>query len=276
MLTSLAVALAERRAGKMGDRYYAGRSGAVLQRSFIAFKSSTWLVILSGFIEPVLYLFSFGYGVGKFVGNIDLGDGRIVTYAAFIAPGLLATSAMNGAIYDSTWNVFEKMHETRLYHGMLATSLGPLDVALGEIAWAMLRGLVYAIGFMLVVAPLGLIPSWWGILAIPAAVLIAFGLASIGMAITSYFSSYQQMNIIQIAMMPMFLFSGSFFPISVFPRWVQTIIEVFPLWQAIQMIRGLTLGVINIGLLGHIGYFLILIASGLYFTTKRLDALFMR
>jgi lipooligosaccharide transport system permease protein len=84
------------------------------------------------------------------------------------------------------------------------------------------------------------------------------------------------MNIIQIAMMPMFLFSGSFFPISVFPRWVQTIIEVFPLWQAIQMIRGLTLGVINIGLLGHIGYFLILIASGLYFTTKRLDALFMR
>jgi lipooligosaccharide transport system permease protein len=271
MLASLAVAIAERRSGKLGDRYYAGRSRAVLQRNFMAFKSSTWLIVLSGFIEPVLYLFSFGYGVGKFVGNIDLGDGRIVSYAAFIAPGLLATSAMNGAIYDSTWNVFDKMHEARLYHGMLATSLGPLDVALGEIAWAMLRGLVYAIGFMVVVVPLGLIPSWWGFLAIPAAVLIAFGLASIGMAIT-----YQQLNVIQIAMMPMFLFSGSFFPISVFPRWVQTVIEVFPLWQAIQMIRGLTLGVINIGLLGHILYFIILISSGLYFTTKRLDALFMR
>ena len=200
----------------------------------------------------------------------------MVSYAAFIAPGLLATSAMNGAIYDSTWNVFFKLHESRLYHGMLATSLGPLDVALGEIGWALLRGLIYAVGFMAVVAPLGLIPSWWGILAIPAAVLIAFGFASLGMAITSYFTSFQQMNLINIFLLPMFLFSGSFYPLTVFSGWIQGIIKALPLWQAIDLVRGLTLGVINIGLLGHVLYFLIMIAGGLLFTTKRLTALFMR
>ncbi len=276
MLLSAAVAIAERRSGRLGDKYYAGRSHIVLERSLIAFKSSTWVVIVTGFVEPVLYLLSFGYGVGKFIGSIDSGTGRMVSYAAFIAPGLLATSAMNGAIYDSTWNVFFKLRESRLYHAMLATSLGPLDVALGEIAWALLRGLIYAIGFMAVVAPLGLIPSWWGILAIPAAVLIAFGFASIGMAITSYFTSFQQMSLVNIVLLPMFLFSGSFYPLTVFPGWVQGMIKALPLSQAIQLVRGLTLGAINVGLLSHVLYFLVMIACGLFITTRRLDALFMR
>lgn len=276
MLLSAAVTIAERRSGKLGDRYYAGRSHAVVERSYIAFKSSAWLAVVSGFLEPVLYLFSFGYGVGKFVGTIDGGTGTLVSYAAYIAPGLLATSAMNGAVYDSTWNVFFKLHESRLYHGMLATSLGPLDVALGEIAWALLRGLVYAVGFMAVVTPLGLIPSWWGVLAIPAAVLIAFGFASLGMAITSYFTTFQQMGLVNTALLPMFLFSGAFYPLTVFPGWVQGIIKALPLSQAIELIRGLTLGQVNIGLLSHVLYFLAMIACGLFFTTRRLNALFMR
>ncbi len=235
-----------------------------MERSYIAFKSSTWFVILSGFVEPVLYLFSFGYGVGQFIGNIDSGTGKVVSYAAFIAPGLLATSAMNGAVYDSTWNVFFKMNESRLYHGMLATSLGPLDVALGEIAWALLRGLVYVVGFMAVVAPLGLIPSWWGILAIPAAVLIAFGFASLGMAITSYFTSFQQMGFVNVALLPIFLFSGSFYPLTVFPGWIQGIIKALPLWHAIEMIRALTFGEIGFSLLSHIFYFLVMVVGGLF------------
>ena len=276
MLISAAVAIAERQANRMGAKHYAGRSHVILERSLVALKSSNWFPVVSGFLEPLLYLFSFGYGVGTLIGDIQVSNGQVVSYAMFIAPGLLATSAMNGAIYDSTWNVYFKLHEGKIYHGMLATSLGPLDVALGEILTALIRGFAYAVGFMAVATPMGLIPSWWGVLAIPAAVLIAFGFASIGMAITSYFKSYQQMGLINISLLPIFLFSGSFYPLSVFPDWAQIVIKTLPLWHAIEMIRNLTLGIINFSLLGHIAYFLVMIVVGLFFTTKRLNALFMR
>ena len=270
-----AVEIAEERANRWGHQLYAGRARAILERAFIALRSSTWVPIVTGFIEPVLYLLAFGYGMGELIGDVDSGRGT-VEYAVFIAPGLLATSAMNGAIYDSTWNVFFKLNESKLYKGMLATPLGPLDVALGEITWALLRGLSYAIAFLAITAPLGLVPGVSAILAIPAAVFIAFGFASFGMAVTSYMKSFQQLEIINIVLLPMFLFSGSFYPLSVFPEWLQTLIRLLPLAHAIDLVRGLTLGNISWALAGHAMYFVVMIVVGLFFTTKRLNALFMR
>jgi lipooligosaccharide transport system permease protein len=247
-----------------------------IRDSFMAFRSSNWIIVLSGFVEPLFYLLAFGFGIGKLIGGVTDGAGHPVSYAAFIAPALLATSAMNGAIYDSTWNVFFKMHFAKLYETMLATSLGPLDVAIGEIGWALLRGLIYAIGFMAVMAPLGLIPSWWALLAIPGAVLIAFGFASFGMAITSYLKTFHQMNWINFFMLPMFLFSGTFYPLSIYPQWIQAIIQAMPLWHAIQLERSFMLGNVSWDLIGHVIYFLVMIVLGLIFTTRRLTALFMK
>ena len=275
MIISAAVAIAEARMGKPGEKYYSGRSRAIMERAYIAFKSSTWMIVISGFVEPVLFLLSFGYGLKDLVGDSTVA-GQPIVYFAFISPALLATSAINFSIYDSTMNVFFKLNHDRLYHGMLSTSLGPMDVALGEIGWALLRGLSYAVGFMALVTPLGLIPSAWGILAIPAAVLIAFGFASFGMAVTSYMKSFQQLEVINIVLLPMFLFSGSFYPLDVFPEWLQTFIRLFPLAHAIDLVRGLTLGNISWALLGHAMYFVVMIVVGLFFTTKRLNALFMR
>lgn len=276
MAVNSAVALAERRAGKPGSGIYSGRARVLIERGAYAAKSSNWLVIVSGFVEPVLYLLAFGFGIGQLIGNVTDGTGNLVTYAAFIAPALLATSAMNGAIYDATWNVFFKMHFGKVYQVMLSSSMGPLDVAIGEIAWALLRGVAYSIGFMAIVTPLGLVTSWWGVLAIPAATLIAFGFASLGMAITSYMKNFQQMNWVNFFLLPMFLFSGTFFPVSVYPEWVQAIVKALPLWQGVELVRAFTLGNIGPEILGHILYFLVMIAVGLWFTTVRLKALFMR
>jgi lipooligosaccharide transport system permease protein len=271
-----AIAIAENRRGKFGERFYAGRSRVVLQRSWMTFRSSTYLVVLSGFIEPLLNLGVFGFGVGKFVGDITLPDGRVISYASFIVPGLLASAAMMGAIMDATWNVYFKMHESRLYQAMLSTSLGPLDVALGEISWALIRGALYSTTFILVVAPLGLIQSWWGLLAIPAGVLISFGFASLGMALTSYVKGFQQLHLINIFLMPLTLFSGSFFPLSVMPNWLAAIVRWTPLTQGIEMMRMCTLGTVNWGILIHVAYFTLFIAGGLFFTTRRFNALFMK
>ena len=274
-MTTEAVQLSERRLGKFGDKYYAGRPQQVLLRNWISFKSSAWLAVLSGFFEPVLYLLSFGYGIGALVGTIS-SNGVEVSYAAYIAPGLLATSAMNGALLDSTWNVFFKLNESRVYNAMLSTSLGPLDVALGEIAWALMRGGIYATAFTIIIAALGLVTTWWALLAIPAAIFIAFGFASFGMAITSYMKSHHQMNFFYIFLLPMFLFSGAFYPLTVFPGWGQAIIKALPLRQGIELVTRVMSGEFNTHLLVNITYFMVMICVGLIFTTRRLNALFMK
>ena len=254
---------------------YAGNARAVILRGWRATRSTNWLVIVSGFFEPIFYLLAMGIGLGTLVGTVTTTGGQQVPYAAFIAPALLATAAMNGAIYDSTWNVFFKMQFAKLYEGMLSTSLGPLDVALGEIMLALLRGALYAVGFQLVMQVLGLNLSWWALLAVPAVLLIAFGFASFGMGITSYMKTFQQMDWIQFVMLPMFLLSATFYPITVYPEPVQWVVEALPLWHGVELVRGLTTGVLGPAMLVHLLYYLVMIAVGLVFTTRRLRALFL-
>ncbi|MFT4108404.1 ABC transporter permease [Propionicimonas sp.] len=253
-----------------------GNTGAVIERGFAVIRSQNWLVMVSGFFEPVFYLLAMGYGLGGLIGTVAGPDGRPIAYAAYIAPALLATSAMNGAIYDSTWNVFFKLKFAKLYQGMLATSLGPLDVAAGEIFMALFRGFLYALGFTIVIAVMGLATSWWALAMIPVALLIALGFAALGMALTSYFETFQQMDWINIALLPMFMFSSTLFPITVFPEPVQWFVMVMPLWHGVELMRQLSVGHFEASTAVHLGYFLVMSLLGIGFTTRRLRALFLR
>lgn len=254
---------------------YAGNARAVVARGLLATRSTNWIIVLTGVFEPIFYLLALGLGLGSYIGGALDPNGNEISYAAFIAPGLLAVSAMNGAIYDSTWNVFFKMHFGKLYQGMLATSLGPLDVALGEISLALLRGAAYGTTFLLVMQVLGLNLSWTAVLALPAMVIIAFGFASLGMGITSYLKTFQQMDWIQFFMLPMFLFSATFYPLTVYPEPIQWFIQALPLWHGVELLRGLTTGALGPVMLLHLGYFVLMIVVGLIFTTRRLRALFL-
>jgi lipooligosaccharide transport system permease protein len=254
---------------------YSRRGHIVLERAFRVYRRS-WMVIFSGFFEPLFYLFALGTGLHSLVGNVVGPGGHQISYTAFIAPALLASSAMNGAVFDSTINVFFKLKFAKLYDSMLATSMGPLDIAIGEISWALIRGGLYSAGFLIVMVVMGLTASWWAVLLLPAALLIALGFASVGMALTSYMKSIQDLDLVEVAILPLFLFSGTFYSLSVYPTWLRVVVECLPLQHGIEMLRQLNAGVLDWALLGHAAYFVGMATVGLVVTARRLDVLLLR
>jgi lipooligosaccharide transport system permease protein len=253
---------------------YAGRAHVVLERAFKVYRRS-WMVIFSGFFEPLFYLLAFGTGFKSLVGTVAGPGGHVLTYTEFIAPALLASSAMNGAVYDATMNVFFKLKYAKLYDAMLATSLGPLDVALGEIGWALFRGGLYAAGFLAVMLAMGLVGSWWALLLLPAALLIALAFAAVGMALTSFMRGVQDLDYIQLAIAPLFLFSGTFYNLSVYPAWLRIVVECLPLHHGIALLRALNEGVVDWHLAGHAAYFVVMAAVGVTVTARRLHRLLL-
>ena len=245
------------------------RGHLLFERNLMVYRRQ-WLTILSGFFEPLFYLFSLGLGLGHFVGEV-----HGVSYAAYIAPALLASSAMNGAVYDGLTNVFFKLRFAKVYDAMLATPIGPTDVALGETAWALFRGLLYSTGFVITAALLGLIHSWWGVLALPAAMVIGFGFAGIAIGASTFLRSWQDFDMVQLVQLPMFLFSATFYPLSVYPVAIQWVVRVSPLYHAIVLIRSLTLGTVGAGNLADVGYLVLLGCAGIWLARRRMAGLLL-
>jgi lipooligosaccharide transport system permease protein len=245
------------------------RGHLLFERNLMVYRRA-WMTIFSGFFEPLFYLFSMGIGLGKFVGSVEG-----VSYSSYIAPALLASAAMNGAIYDATTNVFWKLRYGRVYESVLATPLGPVDVAVGETAWAQFRGALYASGFVIVAASLGLLHSWWAVLALPAAAVVGFGFAGIGIAASTFLRSWQDFELVQIVLLPMFLFSATFFPISVYPPALQWVVRISPLYHGITLIRGFTLGHVGPTNVIDAAYLLVLGVVGIKIARRRMAGLLL-
>ncbi|MHA3947367.1 ABC transporter permease [Cellulomonas bogoriensis] len=256
-------------------RVGAGRAGMLVERNYRSSRR-TWPVIVSGFFEPVFFLFAMGVGIGTLVGDVELADGTAVPYVVFVAPALLAASAMNGAVFDSTINVFFKLKYARLYDSVLATPLGPRDVAVAEIGWALLRGVVYSTAFLLVAALAGAVTSPWALLAVPAATLIGWAFASLGMAATTYMRTWADFDYVNLAILPMFLFSATFFPLQTYPPALQGVVQATPLYHGVAMVRELMLGRVGPGLLVHVAVLAALGVLGTWWTARRIEGLLLR
>jgi len=250
------------------------RAATLFERNYMVHRRM-WIIIFSGFFEPLFYLFSMGIGLGHFVGKVPGPNGNLISYASFIAPALLATAAMNGAIYDSS-SVFWKMRYARLYDSVLATPVGPADVALGETSWALFRGLLYGIAFLATVAALGLVHSAYAVLALPAAVLIGFAFAGAGVAGATFMRTWQDFEFVNLVQLPMFLFSATFYPLSVYPHAIQIVVRCTPLYNAIVLMRALMLGAVGPYQLVNAAYLAVMGLIGLWIAARRVDGLLLK
>ena len=245
----------------------------LILRNYLVYRR-IWKLFLTGFLEPVFYLFSIGIGVGQLIETFTF-NGQEIPYAEFVAPGMLAASAFNGALLDSTYNVFFKLKYDKLYDQMLATPLTTRDIAISEIVWGQLRGGCYAAAFLLVMAAMDLISSWWALLALPATLLIGFAFSAVFMAATTFMTSWQDFDKITLVQLPLFLFSATFFPLSAFPEAVRWVVEVTPLYRGVVLCRELTTGALSWGSAVSVVYLLVMGVVGLLVVRKRRDSLLL-
>jgi lipooligosaccharide transport system permease protein len=207
-------------------------------RNWTIFKKVFWISIAPTFIEPFIYLLSLGVGLGLFVRQIEG-----LSYIQFIAPGLLASTVMFGASFETTYDSFVRMKYERTYDAVLATPLSIEDVIGGEIIWGATRGYINALIFLFVITIFGLAKLPAALLLVPLLFIFSLLFAIIGMFFTALVSNISLFNYyFTLFITPLFLFSGIFFPVEALPLWAQRLAFFTPLYHVVLICRNLALG----------------------------------
>lgn len=228
------------------------RAAVHVWRRNLAVYRKTWkLNVLPNFFEPVLYLLAMGLGIGGYITQGIEG----LSYLEFIAPGLIMSSAMNGGTFETTYNVFVKMHFGKTYEAITAAPVNLEDALLGELLWAISRGTVYGGIFAAVVSGFGLVPPARVLLLLPVVVLTAWLFASIGLLFTSFIKVIDLYSFyFTLWLTPLFLFSGIFFPISRLPEWIQPLAWATPLFHCVSLSKAIVHGSWSALSLAHLVY----------------------
>jgi len=226
--------------------------GAVWQRNFKVWKKLAAASLVGNFGDPFLYLLGLGYGLGLYIGNMNG-----IPYMAFLASGILCSSAMNTSTFEALYSAFTRMTQQKTWEGMLATPVGINDIVAGEIVWAATKSLLSGTAILIVAGLLGGVQSWetaW--LALPVIFLTGLAFASVALVVCALAPSYDFfMYYFTLGVTPMFLFCGVFYPLDALPQAAQLLAQVLPLTHAVALIRPLltelplTAPVLHVGVL---------------------------
>ena len=208
------------------------------RRNLLVWKKLYGPSLLFNFGEPFLYLLGLGFGLGRFIGEIDG-----ISYFTFLASGLLASASMNAATYEGMYSVFTRMVPQKTYEAMLATPLEVDDIVTGEMLWCATKALIGSVAILIVAALLGAVSSGWALACIPLFVLIGLAFAGLAIVVSAISPSYDFFSYYQtIALTPMFIFCGVFYPVTTLPEVLQGLVQVLPLTHAIALVRPLVAG----------------------------------
>jgi lipooligosaccharide transport system permease protein len=214
----------------------------LLLRQLLVLRRSGFEVV-AAVVEPAVYLLALGVGLGKLVGHAP--GLPHVSYAAYVAPALLAMAVMNAATNETILGCFWRLRREKLYDVVVATPMSVEEIARGELWWATARGTLAGAGFLCVMAGFGLLHSAAALLILPASVLVALAFAAAGLIVGTLARDFHDFQWVQLVMLPMFLFATTFYPLSVYPRPIQLLVACLPLYHAINLTREAALGSID-------------------------------
>ena len=246
----------------------------VWQRNLIVYRKIWKVVFLPPILEPLFYLAAFGIGLSILVGKVQF-KGSEVSYIQFIAPALLAINIMYNAFFENTYTSFVRMYYQKTYDGMMATPLSLEEIMTGEIIWAATKAVIATAIMQGVISLFGLIRYPEGLLILPLAFLGGISFGSVGLYFTAIVRGIEMFNLpVFLFITPMFLFSGTFFPLENLPLWAQKLALIFPLTHLVRITRELSLGLLSADLLWSLVYLLVfslvLLPLAVYKMLKRL------
>jgi lipooligosaccharide transport system permease protein len=229
----------------------------VWQRNLKVYQKMWKILFLPPLLEPLFYLLAFGVGLSVLIGSVRY-HGSDVSYIGFIAPALIAVNMMYNAFFENTYASFVRMYFQKTFDAMMATPLSLEEIITGEIVWGATKAVIATAIMQAVVSLFGLIQYPEGLLLIPLAFLSGIGFGSIGMFFTGLVKSIEMFNLpIFLFITPMFLFSGTFFPLENLPLWAQKFAILFPLTHLVKLTRAFTFGWISADLLWSCAYLLL-------------------